>query len=95
MTQKVQYIKELKAELERLRIELEKLEAGSDKVEANNKLARQEHIKELREKYDVAKTKLDALFKETAEELWESLKEGTLQAINSLKKTFEKGWPHF
>lgn len=90
MTQKENYIKELKTQLEKLRMKIEKLEADSDKVEANDQLALRVYINELRKKHDIAQAKLDTLFKETAEELWEELREGALEAINSLKKTFEK-----
>lgn len=94
MAKKEIYVKELKTQLEKLRMKIEKLEANSDKIEENDQLALRVYIKELREKHDIAQAKLDKLFKETAEELWEELKQGALQAIDSLKKTFEKGWPH-
>lgn len=94
MSQRDDCINELQAQLKAWNAEIGKLEDKAKKSEANDQLALRVYIKELREKHDIAQAKLDTLFKEIAEELWEELKEGALLAINSLKKTFEKEWPH-
>ena len=76
--EKTTIVKELEEQLEKWNAEIDKLEARFN--ETDDKLALQEHIKELREKRDIVRAKINELFKETAEELWEELKEGTLQA---------------
>jgi len=92
--EKTDIIKELEEQLIKWNAEIDKLEARTNEAETDDKLALQEHIKELREKRDVVRAKINELFKETAEELWEDLKEGTLQAINLLKKAFDDWLPH-
>lgn len=90
MSQRDDYINELESQRKEWNAEIDKLVSKMNNSTTEEKLALQKQIKELQKKYDTVQADMDKLFKETAERLWEELKEGTLQAINLFKKKIEK-----
>jgi len=89
-----EFVKNLKTRLDELNTGIEKIEHKTKSVEENTKAKLQAQIKYLQEKRDSAFAKIQEV-KNTSEETWHDLKQGTENVFNSLKDALTKTMAHF
>ncbi|MBN2531513.1 MAG: hypothetical protein JXB88_01410 [Spirochaetales bacterium] len=89
-----EFVKNLKNQLDELNAGIEKIEHKAKLVRENSQAKLQARIKYLREKRDSALLKIHQV-KNTSEEAWYDLKQGTENVINSLKAAITKTMSNF
>jgi len=94
MTTRDEFVNKLKTRLDKLNVGIEKIEHRANSVKDDAKAKLQKRIEQLREKRDSALSKIHEV-KNTSEEAWNDLKQGTENIVNSLKTAITETLAHF
>lgn len=86
MSDRQQYIENIKSNLDQWNAEIDKLEAHAKLAEADAKVEYQKHLAELKQRRADVSNKLDAL-RNASDEAWEDIKSGAEMTLNTMRET--------
>ncbi len=94
MDTKTAYKQKIQSQLDEWNAEIDKLKAKADSAGADAQLEYNQQIKEIRDRQDTVKQKLNEL-EESSEGAWEEVKTGMDEAMDALDKSLKSAASRF